>query len=1510
MGKKTVMSLWLSLLLLLPLFPLSVNCVATGSDSIASIKIGNLPDFIMTNQAQQSTATFYPSATAYGVNGGELAEIDFIWSFKEPVEGIEWIDTATGAFSVAGDTAAEEVTLVCSAVSDGESVSTEVTIPLNRQVNLVRNKVGWTVSGWQTGSGKVSKAVDGYYWSKWDSGTHSRGAAIAIFNLGETVQANYFRLKLGNINNSSSLRIAGSDSLVGSNNSTDVTAPTEPDTAYNTSTSVMPVLAPRNGSNRNSGTTYWSARSENAEVDASLEQENILTDYDNYGYFGEQEFQYIGILNYAADVTANLGNFSVYDFEVYNTAPNYVAIALPEPVNSGASVQMETTVYNGVAAEAAAGSGAWSAQGFTIDAQTGVLTVPVAASAIGSITYTYTSDTLDAQTTIYACVANGKCQFANTPDELLELQFENGYQLQENTVYVSSGTTVEQLVRGITSKSHDISMYCIEADGTKMTGGTLKKGDVIGITCDGVTVQYKIDVVDAGQGAINLTKSGTDYTASTAVGNGFPEAVLLLAAYEGDKLTDIEIADKAQGEETLAVTLPDVEEGHEVRAMLWDSFENMEPLQAEDKESDAITTYLNRQFTSVATNGRAHGVVSFTSNVEIVDTPSADNKSAAITLGSDGAYFPLETAAKGRFTAKTIYQADGAVTLFAKDEKGKMESLFTLPANHDFETVTAIFDLTRGIATLTYADGTKQETTLSLAEIASLGFRGEGTQLTLNKLFAYSGTGELDDSYFKDYSYQEKAIRALVNTTWESAYQTLSQGVFLGIDFYQASVFGNKLRMDGQPPRVFDGIPYVPAEAAAVFLGGELLEGTENAPVRFAVGNTVIALGNDELYRTKDTNYVTAQRLADAFGLTLSWDGAYLLGFGKTALFDGAQDQSALKDALYYQRPTGEEIFDRIVKNGNIHPRIMADTERLAEVRENIDRYPVLRQWYESLMEKANGYLDAEALYYTKPDGIRLLSVSNEMVSRMQTLGLAYQMTGEAKYGEAAWRDLAAVSAFSDWNPSHYLDVGTMALGVSIGYSWFYDYLTDERKDAIVAGFEKNGLASYITAVDKRTWWTYVNSNWNPWCHGGMLSAIIAMSDRLDEDALYAVDRMFPYMEYLYGEFVPDGAWAEGTAYHATTLRYLSLWCETLETATGKDFGYWDLPGMDVTAYFGEVLSGNGGVYNYGDNTETLNNCEAQEWFATKFADTGLAQLRFDNMLAKGFEPGLYDLLMTHPEHMGGTVAMELDTYYKNMNIVSMRTSWDDASDGFFLAAKGGENGVSHFHYDQGGFVMDVGGVRFAYELGRESYTVTQNDTKTYQYKKRAEGHNTYVINPDETPGQLSNAVANVIGFESKEKGSYAVIDLSETYQEALDMKRGFLLTNDRRTLVIQDEVTLSALSEVYWFMHTQGDVTLSQDGKTAYITKSGVTIRLDILDSENAGATFGIMDALPLDTTPWLEGQGTNDNYQKLFIHWDSVQNFTLSVAVNQVTEMSDTIDLPEVNPMSTWEIPDGKLS
>ena len=940
-------------------------------------------------------------------------------------------------------------------------------------------------------------------------------------------------------------------------------------------------------------------------------------------------------------------------------------------------------------------------------------------------------------------------------------------------------------------------------------------------------------------------------------------------------------------------------------------YEGTEPV--EDKKeleiSDLITTYLNKQFTSVVTNGRAHGVASFYSTVNIIDSPNENNKSASILLGKDGAGFPLEQTAEDTFSARVIYKANRDVTLFARDSKGKENKLITLAQKNEFSTVNLLFDFAAGKCTVS---GQQEAAEFSLDNVAFLGFYGEGTELILNKFFAYSGAEQVEDSYFKDYSYQKKAIIALVTQDWTSCYQTLSQGVFLGIDFYQASVFGNKLRLEGQPPRVFNGVPYVPLEDTVFFLGGELLSGEEEgAAICFSTGGNSVAVKQEDIYRAKDTNYVTAQYLADAFGLKLSWDGSYLLSFGTKQLFTATQDTTTLTAALHYERPSGEEIFDRIEKNGGVHPRILADAARIAEVKENINRYPTLKQWYDKLKTEADSYLDAYALYFTKPDGIRLLSVSNLMVSRMWALGFVYKMTGDTRYAEAAWRDLEAVSKFNDWNPSHYLDVTTMSHGVAMGYSWFYDYLTDEQKDIIVKGFVKCGLTSYINALDKREWWTIVNSNWNPWCHGGLVSGIIAMSDRLGDDAKYALDRAFPYMEYLYPEFVPDGAWAEGTAYHATTLNYISEWCENLKLATGKDYGYWDLPGMDRTAYFGDALSGNGGVYNYGDNTATRSDNKSQEWFAAKYKDPALAQLRYNNMLTYNFPTTLYDLLMTRPEMLSGSGSeMDQDIYYKNMQIVSMRTSWEDMSEGIFVAAKGGDNGASHAHFDIGGFVMDVGGVRFAYELGRDSYSLVSPDNKVRSYKKRTEGHNTYVINPSDDPGQIADAVSEVVKFETKPKGGFAVIDMTPAYVGARDMKRGFLLTNDRQTLVIQDEVELSTMSEIYWFMHTRGDIQLSEDGKSVFVTYNGVTVRLDILDTNNADATFEVRAALPLETSPWLEGQSRNEEYKKLVIHWDSVQKYTLAVAVSQVIDPDIPVETPVAVPISDWKIEDGEVA
>jgi hypothetical protein len=44
-------------------------------------------------------------------------------------------------------------------------------------------------------------------------------------------------------------------------------------------------------------------------------------------------------------------------------------------------------------------------------------------------------------------------------------------------------------------------------------------------------------------------------------------------------------------------------------------------------------------------------------------------------------------------------------------------------------------------------------------------------------------------------------------------------------------------------------------------------------------------------------------------------------------------------------------------------------------------------------------------------------------------------MTNDERYAQRAEREMLAVSHFSDWNPSHFLDVGEMVMALSIAYA-------------------------------------------------------------------------------------------------------------------------------------------------------------------------------------------------------------------------------------------------------------------------------------------------------------------------------------------------------------------------------------------------------------------------------------------------------------------------------------------
>src|SRR5687768_14972152 len=136
------------------------------------------------------------------------------------------------------------------------------------------------------------------------------------------------------------------------------------------------------------------------------------------------------------------------------------------------------------------------------------------------------------------------------------------------------------------------------------------------------------------------------------------------------------------------------------------------------------------------------------------------------------------------------------------------------------------------------------------------------------------------------------------------------------------------------------------------------------------------------------------------------------------------------------------------------HPRLLLTRARLEEVRRAVAADPTLDAVWQTAHAQADRALEAPALE-RRVEGRRLLGVSRECLNRVMHLAFAFRMTGERKYLDGAVRQMLAVAAFEDWNPSHFLDVAEMTAALAVGYDWLHGNMDEADattiRNAIVA---------------------------------------------------------------------------------------------------------------------------------------------------------------------------------------------------------------------------------------------------------------------------------------------------------------------------------------------------------------------------------------------------------------------------------------------------------------------------
>lgn len=605
---------------------------------------------------------------------------------------------------------------------------------------------------------------------------------------------------------------------------------------------------------------------------------------------------------------------------------------------------------------------------------------------------------------------------------------------------------------------------------------------------------------------------------------------------------------------------------------------------------------------------------------------------------------------------------------------------------------------------------------------------------------------------------------------------------------------------------------------------------------------------------------------------------------------------------LLYERPSAETIIEKFKEtSAGQHPRIMGRKEDFDRIREEIKTDPIKAKWAESFIKSADGLLESRTMpVYELHDGERLATPS---LNSLWTLAFAYQLTGDGKYCDSIYEEVLILRDFPDWHPMHFLDTAGNSAAVAVAYDWCYDYWSEEQRANIRDALYRHGLHTGYTDLygGATSKWTAWNNNWAAVCWGSLGLAAIALMDDYEQEAAEVLEGGLHGLGYMLPMFAPDGAWAEGLSYWNYCLTWFTRHMATLESALGTNFGYVDQEGIRETMLYPYTLNGSVGMFNFHDADASGGiNTAPNAYLADHFGDYTIKQLRMNEISTGTID----DFFFGDTSVNGLPENLPLDFSYGLTETGSMRSAWFEKG-ATFVGYHCSPNSPVHRNFDSGTFIFDSMGVRWATELGGDSYVLpgywAENNNPIYRV--RTEGQNCYVINPGAGSGQRFESEDKIIKTESMPRAAYAVMDITDAYKDDVTKAlRGVMLGDNRQTMTVRDEIDFKKESDFYWFMHTRADVEIT--GANTAVLSSGAQMNFEFIS--NQPLTIEVMDAVPLDTS--VSPQNTENKGIRKIVLKGKVKGH-LDLTVKMTPSSIAGVTVLENTPINEWTLPDGEM-
>ena len=572
------------------------------------------------------------------------------------------------------------------------------------------------------------------------------------------------------------------------------------------------------------------------------------------------------------------------------------------------------------------------------------------------------------------------------------------------------------------------------------------------------------------------------------------------------------------------------------------------------------------------------------------------------------------------------------------------------------------------------------------------------------------------------------------------------------------------------------------------------------------------------------------------------------------------------------------------------HPRLLLPKGAEKKLLKQINRDAVWKEIHTATLGEADRIITLPVNERIKT-GMRLLAVSRENLRRIFILSYAYRMTGQEKYLVRAEQEMLKAASFSDWNPSHFLDVGEMTMALGVGYDWLYPALSEASRRTIrEAIVEKGFKPSYDTAYN---WFVDAEHNWNQVCNGGLAFGAIAVAESEPEWAQKIIDRAIDKVRLPMRHYAPDGAYPEGPGYWGYGTLFNVLLIGGLESTFGTDYGLRQMPGfMQTGTYEMQMVSPLIKHFNYMDNSYEPESSSAPFWFYSKTQDPSVLCQQVSILQRDTAKKYLKDRVLPAMLIWGAGAPMEKavapqETFWAgrgNTPVCVMRSGWGDPN-ARFVGVKLGSPSINHGHMDVGSFVFEADGVRWAIDLGSEDYNTTETRGvdlwnmaqqsqrwDVFRYNNRS--HNTLTFN-DKL--QRVNGSAQIIESDSATARRFVKTDLTPVYAGQVDKVERTISLVDNDYLLIEDEIMAGKnYTRMRWTLMTRATpkilsdntVMLEQDGKrcllkieseTPIVWRFEKTPTVNTFDSPNPDVTMVVFDTdLKRGETQYVRAQLT----------------------------------------------------